>query len=77
MNPSRTADRFLTSYHSLLPIEQLKFLSLYFHTYYFTSGVYKVPYPSPLGKFMKSVGEEYQVVKRGREYHGCGEEYNI
>ena len=24
-----------------------------------------------------SVGEEYQVVKRGREYHGCGEEYNM
>ena len=25
---------------------------------------------------IKSVGEEYQVEKRGREYHGCGEEYN-
>ena len=24
-----------------------------------------------------SVGEEYHVVKRGREYHGCGEEYNV
>ena len=23
-----------------------------------------------------SVEEEYQVVKRGREYQGCGEEYN-
>ena len=23
--------------------------------------------------FIKSDGEEYQVVKRGREYHGCGE----
>ena len=22
-------------------------------------------------------GEEYQVVKRGREYQGCGEEYNV
>jgi len=22
-------------------------------------------------------GEEYQVVKRGREYHGCGEGYNV
>ena len=29
------------------------------------------------GKFIKSVGEEYQVVKRGREYQGCGEEYNV
>ena len=28
-------------------------------------------------KFIKSVGEEYQVVKREREYHGCGEEYNV
>ena len=26
---------------------------------------------------IKSVGEEYQVVKRGRTYHGCGEEYNV
>ena len=32
--------------------------------------MYKVPY-------LKSVGEEYQVVKRGREYHGCGEQYNL
>ena len=39
----------------------------------FCPGVYKVPY-SPL---FKSVGEEYQVVKRGREFHGCGEEYNV
>ena len=33
-----------------------------------------------LGKFIKSVGEElleYQVVKSGRENHGCGEEYNV
>ena len=29
-------------------------------------------------KFLiKSVGEEYQIVKRGREYHCCGEEYNM
>ena len=27
------------------------------------------------GKFIKSVGEE--VVKRGRKYHDCGEEYNV
>ena len=39
--------------------------------------MYKIPYPSLLGKFIKSVGIEYQVLKRGREYHGCGEEYNI
>ena len=25
----------------------------------------------------KSIGEEYQVVKRGREYHGIGKEYNV
>ena len=29
------------------------------------------------GEFIKFAWEEYQVVKRGREYHGCGEEYNI
>ena len=28
-------------------------------------------------KFIKSVVEEYQVVKRERKYHGCGEEYNV
>ena len=26
---------------------------------------------------IKSVREEYQVVKRVREYQGCGEEYNV
>ena len=29
------------------------------------------------GKFIKSVGEENQILKIGREYHGCGEEYNV
>ena len=29
------------------------------------------------GKFIKSVGEDYQVVKRGREYHGLWEESNV
>ena len=29
------------------------------------------------GEFIKPVGEEYQVLKEGREYHGCGEEYNV
>ena len=24
-----------------------------------------------------SFGEEYQVVMRGMEYHGCGEDYNV
>ena len=28
-------------------------------------------------KVDKSDGEEYQVVKRGREYHGYGEECNV
>ena len=27
------------------------------------------------GGVVNSVGEEYQAVKRRREYHGCGEEY--
>ena len=27
--------------------------------------------------FTKSDGEEYQIVKRGREYQGCGDEYNF
>ena len=31
----------------------------------------------PSEKFIKSVGEEYQVVKMGRKYHGCEEEYNV
>ena len=35
------------------------------------AGVYKVPYSPPGGgKFIKSIGEEYEVLKRGREYHG-------
>ena len=29
------------------------------------------------GEFIKSFGEEYQAVKRGREHHGFGEEYNV
>ena len=28
-------------------------------------------------KKFKSLGEEYQVVKRGRKYHGSAEEYNV
>ena len=41
--------------------------------------MYKVPYSHPPGEgeFFKSVWEEYQVVKRGRKYHGSGEEYNV
>ena len=30
-----------------------------------TAGMYKVSYPPPLGEFIKSVGEEFQVWKRG------------
>ena len=26
---------------------------------------------------IKSVGEEHKVIKRGREYHGCEEEYYV
>ena len=29
------------------------------------------------GGVINFVGEEYQVVMRGREYHGGGEEYNV
>ena len=34
--------------------------------------MYKVPYPPPHlgGEFINSVGEEYQVLKRGRDYQG-------
>ena len=35
--------------------------------------MYKIPYP----KLTKSVGKEYHVVKRGREYNDCGEEYKV
>ena len=46
---------------------------------YLDQGYIKLPIPpsSPGGKFIESVGEEYQVVKRGREYHICGEGYNV
>ena len=37
--------------------------------YDFFQGCIKLLIPEE-GKFNKSVGEEYQVVKRGREYHG-------
>ena len=33
--------------------------------------------PPSGGKFIKYVGEEYKVVKRGRECHVCGKEYNV
>ena len=39
------------------------------------TGVYIVHYPPQ--QFIKSVGEKYKIVKRGREYHGCWEEYNV
>ena len=38
----------------------------------------EVPYsPTPGGKFIKSVGKDYQGFKRGRKYHVRGEEYNL
>ena len=41
--------------------------------YIFSSGMYKVPPPPPLeGKCTKYVGEEYQVVKRGRNIMAVG-----
>ena len=43
---------------------------------YLPKGVYKVPYSPTHVEFIQSVGEQYQVM-RGREYHGCGEEYNV
>ena len=29
------------------------------------------------GGFIKYIGEEYQIAKRRRKFHGCGEEYNL
>ena len=54
------------------PIRELKLLVM---PLVLAEGVYKVLY-SLLGggEFIKSVGEEYQVVKRGKEYHGYGKE---
>ena len=40
-------------------------------------GVYKVPYSSLGLGVIKSVGEDNQVVKGVREYHGYGKEYNV
>ena len=28
-------------------------------------------------KFIKSVGKNIKLFRKGREYHGCGEEYNV
>ena len=48
--------------------------------------IYTDPPPTGEESFFKSVGREYQVVKKGREYqvvkkgreyHGCGEEYTV
>ena len=43
----------------------------------FYQGCIKVLFPRPWplggGEFIKFVGEERQVVNRGREYHGCGD----
>ena len=40
-------------------------------------GIWSSKPPVCTGKFIKFVGEEYQVVKRGIKYHGCGEKYNV
>ena len=29
------------------------------------------------GKFIQSIGKEYKVVARGREYHDFGDEYKV
>ena len=51
---------------------------LFFFSLPSSAGVYKVPYSSlEGGKSVKSVGKEYQVVRRGKKYHGCWEEYNV
>ena len=39
--------------------------------------MYKVFIPILVGEVYQSVEEEYQVMKRGRECHVCGEEYNV
>ena len=45
---------------------------------YQNQGCLKFLIPPPLrGQFIKSVGEEYQVVERGSEYQGCGEEKTL
>ena len=44
------------------------------------AGVYKVHHPPPPGgggKFIKTFGEEFQVVKSGREFKGFLEEYHV
>ena len=55
------------------------YMSSCINRHFSRSGAYKVPIHPPLreGKIIKSVGKEYHVVKRGREYQGCWEEYNI
>ena len=42
-----------------------------------SQGCIKFLIPGGGWEFIKYVGEEYQVVKRGKEYYYCGEEYNI
>ena len=43
------------------------------------TGVYEILFfpPGRGGEFINSVGEEYRIVKRGREYQGCREAYNV
>ena len=42
------------------------------------AGLDKVPYPPPRrAKFNKAAGEEYQVVKSGRDFYVCWEKHNV
>ena len=44
-------------------------------SYVSRSGVFTVPYfPQGGGEFIKSVGEEYRVVRRGKENKRCGKD---
>ena len=52
--------------------------TFFFLVFIFKGVLFKVPYfPHWDGENIKSVEEEYQVVKRAREYHGWEEEYNV
>ena len=46
----------------------------------FLTGAHNVLYQLPLGgglKYIKTVGEEYKVVKMRMEYRGCVKDYNV
>ena len=66
--------RFYAYILSFAPLGLLVQWPIHKHQH-FHDGMYKVPYP--FGEFIKTVGEEYQVVKRGRKYHGCAVGKNV